>query len=337
MQKEALLKALETVRPGLASKEMIEQSTSFAFMSDRVVTYNDEISISHPVEGLDIEGAIKAEELYKLLSKLKGDELKLKKTAKEITITSDKTTAGITLQSEIKLPLEEIGELGKWKILPEGFVDKLTFCLFSCSRDMGRPVLTCIHVNKAGYIESCDNLRLTHSLQGEEMPVDTFLIPQSSAQQLVKYGVNKIAEGKGWVHFKTEEGTIFSCRIFQDNFPDTSKILEVEGKEITLPHSMDNIIDRASIFSKREYALDEEVEVIIEDGQMTVWAQSDTGWIKEETKVRYRGDKISFSINPKFLKEILPIIRKGVLGENKIKFVGDNWQHVISLNSKAEE
>lgn len=336
MQKEKLLKALEIVKPGLASKEMIEQSTSFAFMDGRVVTYNDEVSISHPVEGLDIEGAIKAEELYGLLSKLKEDDLELKHTKKEIVITSGKTTAGITLQLEIRLPLEEIEEQGKWKVLPEGFIDKLQFCLFSCSRDMSRPVLTCIHVMQDGNIESCDNLRLTHYHQEHEMPVPTFLIPQSSAQLLVKYGVDKISEGKGWIHFKTDGGTVFSCRVFQDEFPDTSKILEVEGGEITLPRDMGEIVDRAAVFSKRDYALDEEVEISIEDGQMTVSARSDTGWIRENTKVRHKGERINFSINPRFLKEILPIIRRGILGKNKIKFVGNGWQHVIALNEIKE-
>ena len=67
LNKTDLQKALEIVKPGLANKEMIEHSTSFAFIGGRVVTYNDEISLSHPVEGLEIEGAIHAEELYKLL------------------------------------------------------------------------------------------------------------------------------------------------------------------------------------------------------------------------------------------------------------------------------
>ena len=46
INKKELQEALERVKPGLASRELIEQSTSFAFMRDRVVTYNDEISIS---------------------------------------------------------------------------------------------------------------------------------------------------------------------------------------------------------------------------------------------------------------------------------------------------
>ena len=64
VNKEKLRQALEIVRPGLANKEVIEQATSFAFMDGRVVTYNDEISISHPVEGIEIEGAVKADQLY---------------------------------------------------------------------------------------------------------------------------------------------------------------------------------------------------------------------------------------------------------------------------------
>ena len=96
MKKQDLLTALETVKPGLASKEMIEQSTSFAFMNDRVVTYNDEISLSHPVKDLEIEGAIQAEQLYKLLNKLKKDEIEVEIKGNELLLKSGNTEAGLT-------------------------------------------------------------------------------------------------------------------------------------------------------------------------------------------------------------------------------------------------
>ena len=70
INKVELQEALEKVKPGLASRELIEQSTSFAFMGDRVVTYNDEISISHPVKNLDVTGAVKAQTLYAFLNKI---------------------------------------------------------------------------------------------------------------------------------------------------------------------------------------------------------------------------------------------------------------------------
>ena len=72
-----LLEALEKVKPGLANKELIEQSTSFAFIGDRVVTYNDEISVSHTVKGLEnMRGAIKAKTLYEFLARVKDRKLR---------------------------------------------------------------------------------------------------------------------------------------------------------------------------------------------------------------------------------------------------------------------
>ena len=61
INRQNLQKALEIVKPGLSNKEIIEQTTSFAFIDGKVVTYNDEISICHPVEGLTLEGAVKAD------------------------------------------------------------------------------------------------------------------------------------------------------------------------------------------------------------------------------------------------------------------------------------
>ena len=86
VKKENLRNALEIVKPGLSNKELIEQSTSFAFIKGRVVTYNDEISISHPVEDLKNSGAIKAEELYALLSKIKEEEIDIVPQEAEILI-----------------------------------------------------------------------------------------------------------------------------------------------------------------------------------------------------------------------------------------------------------
>jgi hypothetical protein len=62
IKKIDLLHALEVVKPGLGRQEQIQQTTSFAFITGRVVTYNDELSISHPLANCEIEGAIKPEE-----------------------------------------------------------------------------------------------------------------------------------------------------------------------------------------------------------------------------------------------------------------------------------
>ena len=214
IEKEKLIKALEIVKPGLASKEMIEQSTSFAFMGGRVVTYNDEISISHPVEDMDITGAVKADELYKLLGKLKTKTIQLVIKNNEIRLKSGKALAGITLQEEIQLPLEELGDFGEWFPVPALLMEALHFCMFSASVDMSRPVLTCVHVSDSGFVESCNNFRLTRYELGEESPVGDFLIPVSSVKSLVKYSITQLASGQGWIHFKSKDDTIFRLEMY---------------------------------------------------------------------------------------------------------------------------
>jgi len=149
MKKIDVLNALAIVKPGLANSELIEQTTSFAFIEGKVVTYNDEISISHPVPEIKIEGAIKAEELYHLLNKIKRDEIELEIVGGEVQLKSGKIKAGIVMQKEVILPLDEIEEKSKWKKVPDGFLDCIKFAMGACGRDaVNQPVLTCVHISK---------------------------------------------------------------------------------------------------------------------------------------------------------------------------------------------
>ena len=43
INREELLKILTSVRPGLASSEIMQQSTSFIFRDKKVSTYNDRL------------------------------------------------------------------------------------------------------------------------------------------------------------------------------------------------------------------------------------------------------------------------------------------------------
>lgn len=339
INKLKLQSALEIVKPGLASKEIIEQATSFAFMEGRVVTYNDEISISHPVEGLDIQGAVKAELLYQLISKLKSEEIEVNIKDSEIILKSGKAKAGLIVQSEISLPLEAIADKGKWKTLPETFCKHLGFCVSSTGKDMSRQVLTCVHVHKedgqggTAWIEASDGRRIS-KCTFESMPVKTFLIPASSALTVIKMEPTKIAEGKGWIHFKTAEGTVLSCRIFdKDQFPDTDWLFDVKGSHISLPKNIDKVLERASIFSKREHALDEFIDISLSKDEMLIQADADAGWFKEKLKIQYNGAEITFSVAPYLLKGILAETLDCILSKEKMKFTGDDWVYITGLKA----
>jgi hypothetical protein len=333
INKKQLQDALEIVKPGLANKELIEQSTSFAFIKGRVVTYNDEISISHPVTGLELEGAIEAENLYKFLSKIKTDELDLTINGNEVLLTSGKAKAGLILQSEIKLPLKETSDKKDWKSLPEKFVKQLNFSMIAFTRGISRGVLICAHVNKTGFIESSDGYRVIHCELGEQMPTETFLIPVSSATEMIRLNPTQVAEGKGWIHFKTEEGTVMSCRLFsEDEFPDSSTFIAIKGTRLVLPEMTSEVLERAMVFSKRDHLIEESVDITIKNNRLKIEAKSDTGWFEEE--INFRSEHtLTFSITPYLLVNILEQTRECELTEDKIKFQGEDWIYISRLRN----
>lgn len=333
LKRSDLLEALAIVKPALANKEFIEQSTSFAFLQGRVVTYNDEISISHPIEGIDFEGAIKADELYQLLSKLKADMITVTVNAVEISIQCGKSKAGLTLQEEIKLPLEEIGSISKWQKLPEAFCEAVKFVWSSCSTDMSRPILTCINVKKSGHFIGSDGFCICSFELTDEMPTTEFLLPASMAQHVLKLNPTKISIGEGWIHFKSKQGTVLSCRTFVETYPNFENFFKVKGTTIPFPKSTKESIERASVFSKRERVIDEEVVITFEENKMKVKSTSNTGWFEEKLNVKYSGPSISFSITPYLLMDILDKTENCILGETTILFYGENWHYVARLRN----
>lgn len=331
INKNDFKKALENVKPGLASNEVIEQTTSFAFMGDRVVTYNDEISISHPMEGMELTGAVKADEMYALLSKLKGDEIEMEIEDTQILITSGKSRAGMALQSEIKLPLDEVGERGKWKKLPDDFLDNLKFVIGGCSSDSSRPILQCVNFSEGGKYVSSDNISLT-LVKGEELPIEAFLLPQHTCAQLIKFGPTKIAQGGGgWIHFQNPEKTTMSCRTFEEKFPDITGLLKQKGEKIELPKNIEEIIDRAEVFAKRGSYLDESITISISKKKVTVRGESETGWFEESDKTTYEGEPINFSINPYLFRNILSKTHQCILNSSAIKFEEEGWEYLAML------
>ena len=338
INKRDLQAALEKVKPGLANKEIIEQSTHFAFMGDRVVTYNDEISISCQIPNLNITGAVSANEWYQSLNKTKADEIEMEISEEEIQLKAGKGKAGLTLHSKIVLPLAELGEQTEWVKLPEDVLQALNFCRFSCSKDMSKPVLTCVEVNEAGFAQSCDNYRITrHDFTQKKKAIKTFLIPGTSAQELVRYAASEICYTTGWVHFRTADKTVtFSCRIFEDNYPDTTAIRVMKDPiEIKIPEKLQEILERVEIFAKTQFGTDSLVDVIIKDKRVLVQSKNQSGWSEEECPIRYTGNPIEFSINPQFLQDMLPKIKACSIDNTKMQFKGDGWEHIVALTGKA--
>lgn len=330
-----LLKALEWVKPGLANKEIIEQSTSFAFMGDRIVTYNDRVSISAHVPGLDLYGAIKAEELYKFLGRLKREEIELEMKDNQVHLKSGKAKAGINIHQKITLPIESNLDDIEWTVLPDDFGDALSLTYPACTKDMAKPKLLGVNVRGDGIIEASDTYQITQYDLQCEIDTEDFLILGTVVRDLCKYGVRKMGKSVGWRHFMTgNDRVIFSSRIFFDSFPDTSAWLADRGTDIILPKNLKESLELSSIFSKSAVEADDMIEIVIENKELIVRAENENGsWFEEPLKIRYDGDPIKFSITPAFLITMLNKSNKCKINENVIMFSGDKWKHVLSLTA----
>ncbi len=340
VNKLELLNALNKVRPGLASRELIEQSTSFAFVGNQVVTYNDEISISHPVPGMDVTGAVKAQALFGFLNKVKTDVIDMEWQDNQVIIKAGRAKAGLVFEAQVKLPLqEEIGNINKWMALPDKFIEALKLCYPCTSKDMSRPIITCVHISD-NIVEASDTFQIIRYTLPAKVPgVKSVLIPANSIRELIRYAIIEMAVSGSWVHFRTEDGTIFSTRTIEGVFPDTTPFLEINGDEFLFPDTMKGALDKASIFSRNDLTPGEipTVSIQVTDARITVIAKNDHGWFEEKLKSSFQGRSFTFFIGIEFLITLFDRLQTCIISQDKIGFSGKNWQHIISIQSEERE
>jgi DNA polymerase III sliding clamp (beta) subunit (PCNA family) len=330
IDKHILLEALETVKPGLGKNDSIEQSTSFCFVEGGVVTYNDELSIFCPVPNLDLEGAVNSIELHAFVNKAKSEEIELSIEDNELLLKSAKSKAGLKIEAEVVLPVDEIGEVGKFKKLPKNFLKALNFTMGACSRDNTKPVLMCVNVTP-DRLESSDNYRIAHYDLEESVKVEPFLLHANLCSQVVKFSPVKLAKGDGWIHFINEAKAVMSCRIFEEDFPDASGAMKVKGNSLKFPKNTLSILERAAPFFKRDKAMDEFIQLSLADNKLTIKSESASGWFKESSKTEYTGEPIDFGVTPYLLRDILKQTNEASIDGKKLIFQGTNWKYLSLL------
>ena len=334
MTRTDIVNILTRVKPGLASKEIVEQSASFIFKDGRVITYNDEVTISHLID-LDITGAVPASEFFALLTKIKQEDIAISVKENEIKIKEKRFESGLAFVSEIKILFDEIPKPTnkKWKKLPANFLSAIKFASFSASTDMTKPVLTCVYINEAT-VQTCDNFRAIRIDLEEEILGKSMLIPARSALELFKYPVIMFQVAKGWAHFKTTDNVLFSCRTFAGKYPDTDAIFDVKGTVIKFNKKTSDALERAEIFSEPNPTDAKTVIMTLSENQITISSENEAvGWFKESFRIKYTGKAIQFGINSEFLKEILRHCNEAVIKKSKtcLLFKGDDFVYTVGL------
>lgn len=325
-----LKRTLELVKPGLARKELLEQSTSIIFRKNHIFTFNDEVAVVAPLD-TGITGAVPSDPLYAFLGKLgEGADINIESQENEFKFSSGRNRAGIRRDEEIKLPLdEEIPEPEEWEELPEKFLEALRRILFSCSGSGHRPILTCIHITE-DWMESCDGYRMTRA-KIQWRSEDNLCIVGKNLEKLSQYSPSHFGFSPNWIQFKNKDGVRYAVRIVDGEYPDLDKFTEVEGEEVEFPPEMENALDWAAVIVDSSIKFTQKIDVSIGKGQCTVKGEGPEGWAEQSVRMKYSGKPIIFQAHPQMLKEMVKLARKITIGDKSVKIEAEDFVHIVSL------
>lgn len=338
IQKQELIDILTAIKPGLSNKAIIEETTHFIFTGKQIATYNDRICILHPFETA-FSCSVPADKFFKILNGVKNEKINLSFEDDKIKIKSKGLNASLaTMTGENIIEMISAIDINKMKTnkksLPEDFIEAVTMCLFSTSKDLTNPVMTCLFINKEN-IASTDDLRISEYTMKSKIN-ESILLPASSAIQLIKYTFNQysISEDNNWISFFDKNDLCFCCRLIEGEFPNYKPLIQdFESEEIELPKDVKSMIETAAISAEGETDIEKEIEIKFEDGLILLKGQGKTSEIETYSKAKIKNN-INFKINPFFMSKIIDHTHSMFLGEGKALFKSGEFRHVIALKGE---
>lgn len=331
VKRTELLGALSLVAPGLAGKDTIEQGDCFVFRDGEVITYNDEVAL-RAKSPLDITGAVIAAPLLQLLNKMEDDELEVTMEEGELRLKGKRKRGGVKMEAAITLPLEGLEAPKKFFALHKDFLEGLRIVGGSCSSDESNFVITCVHIAPS-FVEATDNFQATR------FPMETgftkdLTLPSASVRKLITYFVAKCCVGEEWIHFRNDQGLLFSCRIYFDTYPDLTSSFKFKGSSVKLPDGLREVVSRAEVFVQEQ---DQHmVNVMLKGPRLSLRGEGSQGWYEETRKVVYEGEDLNFRMSSELLKDMAGREAECLVGQNKMMVKTEKYTHLACL-SMAEE
>lgn len=263
VDRKDLLRVLKAALPGIESgNAILEGADTFIFNNGNIHSYNDNISVTVPFiftnkAGENVSGALKAKDFYDLINRYSDDTLSIIPKQGVWIVKTENSTAELTLlESGILERVQNIfPDKIKWHDIPEKFIDGLTLCIIAGNRS----VLSGIFASK-NILTSTDEVRISQfNLNAPLANGDSFWISDQAAVELIKLNnLKKYCVSDSWIHFKSEEKIIFSCkRLAQEKYPfaKITALIESHKKEKgdignELPEKLMDAVRRASSLSQ---------------------------------------------------------------------------------------
>lgn len=300
VSREELLKQLESVTPGLSSREIIEQSSCFVFLDGKVATYNDEVACWTRC-CLKLEGAVQATPLLNLLRKMPEESVDVSIDHNKLVVKGKRRRARLALESEITLNFKSVGAPKKWTPLPEDFLEAVNL-VYRCAGKDEQNLEKYVHIHPEK-VEGVSEHTIGHFRTKIEL-TKPVLVHKDSIKHVVSLGMIEFGQTKSWIHFRNAAGLVLSCRRWvEEDFPDTTKALSIRGTKIVLPKGLAVSSVLAGIFTT-DNAEDDDVVVSLSPGKLVIVGSGASGDFREVKTVKYQGKAMTFMVSPKLLEDI---------------------------------
>jgi len=303
------------------------------FKDGFISAFATSIAVSVAID-VDFEVAVSADEFSKFIGKIKADEFEIKQKDNEILISYGKTKAGFQTADVMgDIPELSIGKVTKWMKVPDDFREALRLCQFSIMDNVMAGVFACACVMPDG-IFSSDNVRLTERKFEKKAVKDfSFFIPKKLVGPVIDFKCEKIGLVDGWVHIKGNDGSFMSLQGVVGECPEYDDAFNVDGVEIVMPPSLLDALDLVYSVSEKGNN-DQLVSVHIENDEIICRIDGAKAWAEEKVKCEYSDIPLDFATSSIFLKDILPVCRQFIVGENAILINGENFKHVMAMVQK---
>ncbi len=329
VNREDFLRRLESITPGLAQREVIEQSSCFIFDDGQITTFNDEVaaSVESPIK---FRGAVPSQPLLNLLSRLKEEDIDVTADDVELLVKGKGRRSGIRMEATIALPTDAIDKPAneEWLEMHHDFGDAIGVVQSCASNDDSDFVKTCVHITP-DFMEATDDYQLAR-YPIKTGAVEPCLIRRGAIVAMMGLGMTHVAYTSAWIHFRNESGLIIRCRKWVEDYSDLAEFLDVDkGTPATLPPGLSEAVSKADVFSgDTEYS---QVHLQLKNNKVRIRGEGPSGWYEEQQQLKYDGEPISFMISPRLLTEITKRTKECTIAPGSLRIDAGKFVFMASL------
>jgi DNA polymerase III sliding clamp (beta) subunit (PCNA family) len=301
----------------------------FYFTGNHVVTYNNIVSIQHPLK-TNFVGFVKAHDFFNFVSKVTVDEIVTKLEKGKLKLKAGKLQATLPTinDADVTKRIEAIAKQAsglKWLKLPDNFGEAINLCKFAASKNESDQTLTCIKLEGTDCI-AADNSRAAYNKLAK--PIKPMFLKATEVKALLDIKPTGYSLNKSWLFFRNKTGCTFSIRSVQGVYPDFLSSFKFEGKTVEIPDAILEGVDVASIFTDDDTP---KINISVANGMCTISVASANGEFTYPHPIKYKGDDFAFSIAPDFLVEMMKHSTEIIVDEGRAKIISGDFQMVISL------